>query len=208
MYLIDKRFDFCYGHRVHTQQLIGEYCERGDTSCKCRHPHGHQGTVHVFLEADELNGQGMVVDFKHLGWLKDWIDTYIDHKFIIDINDPMFKTMVMSPFTVYSGHVLYDHVDLNPVFVHDKPELLMGHTLRVPDVDPNNPRTYHDQSYHELLSGFFVVDFVPTSENLSAWLAELVMKRMQPFYPQVRLSRLEWFETPKSRSTYMPGDRT
>ena len=83
---IDKQFSFCYGHRVWSQKLHGEYCESGDTSCKCRHIHGHEGLVHLFLEAGELE-RGMVTDFKHLGWLKNFLDDNLDHKFIIDLNE-------------------------------------------------------------------------------------------------------------------------
>jgi 6-pyruvoyltetrahydropterin/6-carboxytetrahydropterin synthase len=53
-WVIDKQFSFCYGHRVWSQKLVAEYCETGDTACKCRHLHGHEGLVHVFLEGDTL----------------------------------------------------------------------------------------------------------------------------------------------------------
>ena len=52
----------------------------------------------------------------------------------------------------------------------------------------------------EYYEGFFLVDFVPTSENLSHWIANLVDIRMAPL--NVRVHHVDWWETPKSRSTY------
>ena len=60
---ISKEFEFCYGHRVWSQTLNTEFSLDG--CLKCRHLHGHQGKILVYLEASELN-DGMVTDFKHL----------------------------------------------------------------------------------------------------------------------------------------------
>ena len=46
-----------------------------------------------------------------------------------------------------------------------------------------------------------IVDFVPTSENLSSWMAELVEIKMKKL--GVTVQRVEWYETPKSRSVYI-----
>ena len=91
-WIIDKTFEFCYGHRVHTQTLNGEYA--ADLKCACRHLHGHEGKMQVFLTAPKLDNTGMVTDFRHLEWLKKWINTYIDHQFIIDKNDPLYTKIV------------------------------------------------------------------------------------------------------------------
>ena len=93
MYQIDKTFNFCYGHRVWTQDLIEDYCAKNDCQTKCKHLHGHEGSVRVFLEAEELK-RGFVTDFKHLGWLKDFINAYLDHKFVVDLNDPAANQIV------------------------------------------------------------------------------------------------------------------
>jgi 6-pyruvoyltetrahydropterin/6-carboxytetrahydropterin synthase len=52
---------------------------------------------------------------------------------------------------------------------------------------------------HEMYEGFIIVDFVPTSENISAWLLEIVQKKMSGI--DIKVSHLEFFETPKSKST-------
>ena len=88
---ISKEFDFCYGHRVWSQTLNPEFSL--DSCLKCRHLHGHQGKILVYLEADELHN-GMVTDFKHLNWFKQFIDDVLDHKFILDVNDPLFSTLL------------------------------------------------------------------------------------------------------------------
>jgi len=91
MYEISKAFDFCYGHRVWNQDLKQEYAGRMESRCK--HLHGHQGRVVVFLEATDLSN-GMVTDFNHLNWFKQFIDENIDHKFVIDRHDPIFGYMM------------------------------------------------------------------------------------------------------------------
>ena len=88
---ISKQFDFCYGHRVWSQELNPEYSL--DDCLMCRHLHGHQGKVLVHMESEKLEN-GMVTDFKHLNWFKKFLDDAIDHKFIIDINDPLFPTLL------------------------------------------------------------------------------------------------------------------
>lgn len=156
MWEIDKSFDFCYGHRVWSQDLDSDYA--GDMKPRCRHLHGHQGKVVVFLEAKDLKG-GMVTDFNHLNWLKKFIDDNIDHKFIIDRNDPLYAHMVLE-----------------------------GNDSTMPGVV-------------EYLESFYVVDFCPTSENLAKWIFEIVQEKMAPL--GVKVSKVEWWETPKSRSTYL-----
>ncbi len=85
---IAKQFDFCYGHRVWSQTLDVEFSM--DSCLACRHLHGHQGRLMVYLSSDKLEN-GMVTDFHHLNWFKHFLDSTLDHKFIIDINDPLFQ---------------------------------------------------------------------------------------------------------------------
>lgn len=200
---IDKQFDFCYGHQVWVQKLEGEFCESGDASCKCRHAHGHQGHVHVFLEADQLNPQSMVTDFKHLGWLKNFLDDTIDHKFIIDLNDPGFHNVtngVILPLqqrlpnglALSYEHQIYD-MDLVQVKVPGT-DYIAGLVLDTSKVDEE------DKDFYD---SFFMVNFVPTSENLSYWLYEITTAKMKKL--GITVSRIDWFETPKSRSTFIPS---
>ena len=171
---ISKEFDFCYGHRVWSQTLNEEFSL--DSCLKCRHLHGHQGKILVYLEAEKLQ-DGMVTDFKHLNWFKAFIDNVLDHKFILDINDPLFSTLIpnVSKDELLKFEEGYSIIDLTK---------------------------FANEAIHlkELYEGYIVVDFVPTSENLSAWFLTIVQKKMDKL--NVKVSHIEFLETPKSKSTF------
>lgn len=171
---ISKEFDFCYGHRVWSQKLNTEFSLDG--CLKCRHLHGHQGKILVYLEASKLQ-DGMVTDFKHLNWFKAFLDDILDHKFILDINDPLFPTLLpnIKKDDLISFEQGYYLVDLTKL---------------------------KDEENHiiELFEGYVLVDFVPTSENLSAWLLGIVQEKMNKL--GIKVSHVEFLETPKSKSTF------
>ena len=198
---IDKQFSFCYGHRVWSQKLDGEYCESGDTSCKCRALHGHEGLVHLFLEAGELE-RGMVTDFKHLGWLKNFLDDNLDHKFIVDLNDPWFANIVGGAPMWTDGRLDYLKPTL-PLNTSDNDKLIIREVF-VPGTEhlagwilATNGLSGPEQ---EVFEGFFFVNFVPTSENFSKWIFDCVDAKMSKI--GVTTAQVDWFETPKSRSSY------
>jgi len=170
---ISKEFDFCYGHRVWSQQLNAEFSLSGCLAC--RHLHGHQGKIIIFLQSDKLEN-GMVTDFNHLNWFKLFLDSTLDHKFIIDIHDPLFETLL--PHFKDKKNLLphesgYQTPDLN--FIKDEPSHIF-----------------------EMYEGYIIVDFVPTSENISTWLMGIIQKKMSKL--GVEVSHVEFLETPKSRS--------
>jgi 6-pyruvoyltetrahydropterin/6-carboxytetrahydropterin synthase len=171
---ISKEFDFCYGHRVWSQTLDVEFAL--DACLACRHLHGHQGKVIVHLESSELKS-GMVTDFKHLNWFKQFLDNTLDHKFILDINDPLFSTLL-------------------PHYSDKKNLTSAKEGFYTPDLKALNAQ---ENCIREMYEGFVIVDFVPTSENLSAWLLKIVQKKMQKL--DVKVSHIEFLETPKSKST-------
>ncbi len=170
---ISKEFDFCYGHRVWSQELDSEFAL--DECLMCRHLHGHQAKILVHLESDSLTN-GMVTDFKHLNWFKKFLDDTLDHKFIIDINDPLFDTLLPH----YTSKM-----DL-----HNMP-----HGYKIVDLTVVQNEPAHIKEMYE---GYIIVDFVPTSENLSTWLLKIVQKKMEKL--NIKVSHLEYLETPKSRS--------
>jgi len=202
---IDKQFSFCYGHRVWSQKLHGEYCESGDTSCKCRHLHGHEGLVHLFLEANELE-RGMVTDFKHLGWLKNFLDDNLDHKFIIDLNDPWFVNIVGASPCFHASPAGDIFVGLEPTRpLNTTEDTLIGvNEVLVPGTNHrvgwNLDVSNMSGPEQEVLEGFFLVNFVPTSENFSKWLFDAVDAKMSQI--GVKTAQVDWFETPKSRSSF------
>ncbi len=171
---ISKEFDFCYGHRVWSQKLNTEFSLDG--CLKCRHLHGHQGKILVYLEAEELK-DGMVTDFKHLNWFKAFLDDTLDHKFILDINDPLFSKLLpdVKKEELIKFEQGYYLVDLTK-FKEEEPCIT------------------------ELYEGYVIVDFVPTSENLSAWFLNIVQEKMEEL--NIKVSHIEFLETPKSKSTF------
>jgi 6-pyruvoyltetrahydropterin/6-carboxytetrahydropterin synthase len=78
MYLVTKRIEFCYGHRLLDYDGI------------CKHPHGHNAIVEIDVRTDRLDERNMVADFSDIKRLvKGWIDRELDHKMILRHDDPL-----------------------------------------------------------------------------------------------------------------------
>ena len=156
---ISKKFEFDYGHRVWNQKL--DISLSLDDKLVCRHLHGHRGVVDIIIEGDLKDG--MVTDFKHLNWFKHFIDTYIDHKFIVDKNDPLIN-------------------------------FFLPGLQRLDWIPDTHWEVYCDDPLEqEWYESFTIVDFVPTSENLSIWFHGIIMSKMKGFKIGVIFS-----ETPKT----------
>jgi 6-pyruvoyltetrahydropterin/6-carboxytetrahydropterin synthase len=180
---IDKSFSACFGHRVWSQELNTDYTAHNDNLCKCRHLHGHEMLIKVFLKSNELSS-GMVTDFKHLGWFKDFIDDVIDHKFMMDINDPLLKyelQALVSPDGSLNKDLCKYH-SFGNYYTPDLSKIEFGAPCLT-----------------EKYEGMVLVDFVPTSENLCKWLYDLAQEKMNGF---ADVSAVEYWETPKSHCKY------
>src|SRR6188474_2204192 len=82
MYLVTKRIDFCYGHRLLDYDGV------------CKHPHGHNAVVEVEVRTDRLDKRNMVADFSDIKRVvKGWIDRELDHKMILRHDDPLVKPL-------------------------------------------------------------------------------------------------------------------
>lgn len=100
MYLVTKRIDFCYGHRLLDYDGI------------CKHPHGHNAVVEVDVRTDSLDSRNMVVDFSDIKRIvKGWIDRELDHKMILRHDDPLVKPLQALGEPIYI-------VDSNPTVEH------------------------------------------------------------------------------------------
>jgi 6-pyruvoyltetrahydropterin/6-carboxytetrahydropterin synthase len=153
------------------------------------------------MSGDDLE-RGMVTDFKHTGWLKNFIDQYLDHKFIIDRNDPHFNHMMNGHIEqdgdnvvfVSSDNTLNEEEAVMPVVAVTIPgtDQVVGYELDVTHL--------RDSPAKEIYEGYFVVNFLPTSEHLSKWIYDVAAVKMHKL--GVHVSRVDWFETPKSRSTF------
>lgn len=111
MYRVTREIHFCYGHRL--LQYDG----------KCKNLHGHNGKAVITLEADKLDGLGMVVDF---GKLKEtvgkWIDATLDHRMILHRDDPVL------PYLLSQGEPIHV-VDTNPT-AENIAKLIFDHARR------------------------------------------------------------------------------
>ena len=82
MYLVTKRIEFCYGHRLLDYDGI------------CKHPHGHNASVEIDVRTDSLDNRNMVVDFSDIKRIvKGWIDRELDHKMVLRHDDPLVEPL-------------------------------------------------------------------------------------------------------------------
>ena len=193
---IDKQFDFCFGHRVWSQDLNTKYSLDGCLAC--RHLHGHQGKVKLFLGANELQ-KGMVTDFKHTNIFKKWLDDIMDHKFIIDMNDPLFENLAGDILLTTDNNLpWYENlmVDYNSEYDYARPDL--DHITDI--LSKLNISDAQKQAIMEKYEGLIIVDFVPTSENLCKWWYEVANKMLNEL--GIDVVAVEYWETPKSHCRY------
>ena len=173
-YIIYKEFYGCFGHRVWNQNLEEAFADT--TSCTCRHLHGHNYKVVVYLESDKLVN-GMVTDFKHLKAFSNWLDRVMDHKTLMDVSDPMLPTLLPN------------------IKVEDSIMELKDAPYAIPDGG-----AHLTEIEMELYGGIVLVKFVPTAENISKWLFGVVNNHLPK---GVRCSKVEFWETSKAGAIYM-----
>lgn len=206
MHRISKSFDFCYGHRVWSQTLDEDLsC---NAPCACRHLHGHQGKVIIELEAEILVA-GMVTDFHHLNWFKRWLDDTLDHKMILDVKDPVLPTLFKTIYPPAQRGVRLDHTDAEfwvRTYIDDE----FSYCVVSPDMlKLRRDKDWMSADEIAVAEGLVLVTFVPTSENFSKFIFQLVKKRLEDariLQGRVGVSRVTFFETPKSKSEYTEGD--
>ena len=213
-WIIDKSFDFCFGHRVWSQALDTKYSLDGCLAC--RHLHGHQGKVKLFLGANELH-KGMVTDFKHTNIFKKWLDDIMDHKFIIDRNDPLFPVECSELYLNDANDPLFPHecsellqegvnwINSESIIRNDKykywtPNMEYIESLGSSMVQDMKYSPEMVQAIMEKYEGLIIVDFIPTSENLCKWWYEVANKMLNGL--GIDVVAVEYWETPKSHCRY------
>ena len=196
-WVIDKSFDYCYGHRVWSQTLDPKYSL--DSCLACRHLHGHQGKVKLFLGANNLK-HGMVTDFKHTNIFKKWLDDTLDHKFIIDMNDPLFEDLAGDLCLSEKNKRTFNDlmVTVNTEYNFAIPDLEQLMALNVWD----ELRDDQKQAIFEKYEGIIIVDFIPTSENICKFIYEVANKMLNGL--GIDVVAVEYWETPKSHCRYQP----
>lgn len=73
MYYISKRLEIAGAHNL---KLSYE--------SKCTNLHGHNWIVMIYCKSEDLNEDGMVIDFKHI---KEMVSDKLDHQYINEIVD-------------------------------------------------------------------------------------------------------------------------
>ena len=177
---IDKSFSFEMGHRVWAQKLDHLHLSiSGD--CACKNLHGHSYEIKVFLGADTLDQSAMVTDFKNINFMKVFVDDVLDHKFMIDINDPNFEIITnIHKDTLPADIINFTNLlSIAPVVVNDNIEL-------------NDALALH-------WGGFVLVNFIPTSENICRYLKEYAQSVIGDV---ATVTALELWETKKSHCRY------
>lgn len=175
-FIVEKRIEFDYGHRVWSQKLNKKMSL--DSACVCRHLHGHRGVIIPKLSAKKLK-KGMVTDFKHFNFFKKWIDDHIDHKFLIDVNDPLIHVIIPVLHKIELKKHPYHHSIARENWMSDLE--------------------------WELFESFTIVDFVPTSENMSKWFYDILQNELKKF--GINVHSMEFKETPKTACNYIPKNK-
>jgi 6-pyruvoyltetrahydropterin/6-carboxytetrahydropterin synthase len=159
--------------------------------------HGHSYLLKVFLtettEETVVPETGMVMDFKQLGFVKDFIDDVLDHKTVLDINDPLNSE---NTIWVLDDDEMVDKDLLiwleEGYWIPDISKITESMAKWGGDIDSSK-----NKAIREKYEGLVFVDFVLTSENLAAWLFNIIQKKLESL-PEVTLDAIELWETPKS----------
>ncbi|NDW18864.1 6-carboxytetrahydropterin synthase [Dysgonomonas sp. 216] len=75
MFKISKQFAFSASHTL--SGLSSDH--------PCTRLHGHNYVVTVHLKSAELNNVGFVKDYRELQYIKDYIDSNLDHRHLNDV---------------------------------------------------------------------------------------------------------------------------
>ncbi len=82
MYQVTREIPFCYGHRLLNY------------NGKCKNLHGHNGLAVITIESDQLDELGMVTDFSNIKTVvSKWIDDNLDHRMLLNKEDPLLPTL-------------------------------------------------------------------------------------------------------------------
>lgn len=170
MYTISKEFQFSYSHRVWNQELSDSQ------ECKCRHLHGHNGVLTIELSSNTLT-RDMVLDYNELNHIKAFVDSFIDHRLIMDKNDPMLKFLI-SPYAVMESKYGFNKIKKQGFNKIKKQGV------------------YLCDEEQELYESIVLIECCPSSENFCRILYKELKKDCS------FISWVSWSETPKTNASY------
>lgn len=198
---ISKTINFVAGHRVPSQDLskIGF----NNVPNKCRHIHGHEYKLQVFLGSEKLGEDEMVLDFTFFNYFREFIDKVIDHKFIayykdelvwkmllgINKNDKRFKAFI-SDISITEKDTLKDKI--KTIEINQYPTVVIYDSELYED-DLKNFKftlTVTADEFHVVL-----LPFVPTAENLSIYFKNVFQKILPE---NINIDKILLYETEKA----------
>jgi 6-pyruvoyltetrahydropterin/6-carboxytetrahydropterin synthase len=144
-------FKICRTFEIESGHMLSKHPD------KCQFPHGHTRKVEFVLEAEQLDANEMVCDFKIIKELMgEFLDSW-DHAMAMNTDDPMFQTFK----TAYGDRII-------PFEKQDPTTELMAKTIF--DVCASRLAEYsrHPQSRYPLRLGVKLVS-VRLWETSSAW---------------------------------------
>jgi len=173
---VGKQVRWHMGHRVWTQDL-GHY-----TKNKCTKLHGHEYVLDIQLSVpiSAFDASGMVIDFSVLGRLKKWIDIYLDHRLMLDINDPMLEALLQPVYAYLDDNTtmlivgIY-HIPITQalVFVEQFPSYLSEHSIASHPVHDVKELKTLLSSVRELVKEYpfeiLVLLDIPNTRDASLW---------------------------------------
>lgn len=64
----------------------------------CAYIHGHNWSISLTFSAKELDRNGFIVDFGKLKYIKQWIEENLDHRCLLNIDDPCVNDFKYSDY--------------------------------------------------------------------------------------------------------------
>lgn len=215
---ISKSYEIDFGHRVWTQ--VKDDILSCSSITKCRRMHGHRGKI-VLEMSGNVDSSGMIIDFTHLSYIKKWIDNMIDHRFLIDINDPLIRDNIIDLKVSGDSRILHNSDILNFKYIYARSvnsassksisydfsnfslrdifhilsnTILKNVSYKMICLD-NEMISVHD----EWNTSFVITNFVPTAENISECIFESVSMSLPK---HVKLESVIFYETPTGAASY------
>lgn len=158
MQRLSKKYEIAYGHRIMTQKLDEQWTS--NTVCKCKRIHGHNAKITLNLKtAKDPETEHYAIDFNHFEPFKKILEN-LDHKYIVFYKDYEFWNM----FKVGPSIIEYfEKHNFEPLNFKQYREV-------------QKPPVLEFLASENLLFDFYIVNFVPTSENLAAYLHKKAYK--------------------------------
>lgn len=224
---ISKVFNgLCYAHRVHCQDIRHALCCDGDTNA-CLRTHGHNGVAEITIGGNELQ-RGFVADFKELNFMKVVYDEMFDHRFVLDINDPIADKLAHGQFLLRGEAGSYklkpvDDAKMIKISFQDRNHNTSNkgscfeYSLRIVPFEvkgtdhipfwrvevPESMKTNHPdhvRTTFQHLEALSLVDYIPSSENFVRKMFELAQSVLEPY--GIAVTKSSWKETEKSTAVY------